>query len=126
MSDIFKQASKLKLRIPTKVGNLSVEQLWDMKISDLDELAVSLEEKHAASGRKSFVVKTTEKSRTAKLMFDVVHDVLMTKVAEHEAATLTAARKEKNQQILSLIQSKENEALASKSIEELRTMLEQE
>ena len=54
----FKQASKEKLRIQTNKGLLSVEQLWDLSLSDLDILAVSLENEYKESGKKSFDSKT--------------------------------------------------------------------
>ena len=55
MENIFKQASQLALRIETNKGSLSVEQLWTLKLSELDQLAVSLEEVLEKSAGKSFL-----------------------------------------------------------------------
>lgn len=121
--DNFKQASREKLRFSTNKGILSVEQLWDLSIPELDSLAVSLEEEHKASGRKSFVVKRSVKDKTAKLRFDVVLDILQTKVEEQDAAANAADIKAHNDKILRLIAEKKEGELAGKSVEELEKML---
>lgn len=124
--ETFKQASKEKLRFQTSKGQLSTEQLWDLSITDLDALAVSLEEEHQTSGKKSFVRKTSPKDKTAKLRFDVVLDVLTTKVDEQEAAKAKAEAKAHNNKILTLIAEKQDESLKGKSIKALEAMLKDE
>lgn len=119
----FKEASKQKLRFNTKRGLLSTEQLWELPLDELDDLAVSLEAAHNQSGKKSFLVKTSEKDKTAKLRFDIVLDVLNTKVDEHQKATEAAEVKAHNQKILTLIAEKQDESLKGKSVEELEKML---
>jgi hypothetical protein len=121
--DNFKQATKEKLRFPTNKGTLSTEQLWDLSIQDLDELAVSLEEEHAKSGKKSFVVKKSEKDKTAKLRFDVVYEVLNSKVEEAQRLTEAKEIKEHNKKILELIAEKQDESLKGKSLKQLEAML---
>jgi hypothetical protein len=92
---MYKQASKLKLRFLTTKGTMSVEQLWDLSLSDLDSLAVSLEEAYKNSKGKSFLTKKTEKDKTIKLQFDIVLDVLQTKVEDNEAAQIAENNKAK-------------------------------
>lgn len=120
----FKLASQQKLRFQTNKGLLSVEQLWDLSLEDLDALAVSLETEHKESGKKSFLVKTSAKDKTAKLRFDVVLDVLNTKVEAEQAALAERERKAKNEKIIGIIADKQDESLKGKSIEQLRAMLQ--
>jgi len=119
----FKLASQQKLRFQTNKGLLSVEQLWDLSLEDLDALAVSLETEHKESGKKSFLVKTSVKDKTAKLRFDVTLDVLNTKVEEMQAAQEAAEIKEHNKKIITLISEKQDESLKGKSIKQLEGML---
>jgi hypothetical protein len=119
----FKTASRLKLRFQTSKGLLTTEQLWDLSIGDLDTLAVSLEEEHAKSGKKSFVVKSSAKDKTSKLKFDVVLDVLNTKVEEEQAATEAKEVKEHNKKIIELIAEKQDESLKGKTVKQLEAML---
>jgi len=120
----FKLASQQKLRFQTDKGLLSTEQLWDLPIEYLDELAVSLETEHKQSGKKSFIVKTSVKDKTAKLRFDVVLDVLNTKVEEANALTEAAEVKAHNNKILTLIAEKQDDSLKGKSIKQLEAMLQ--
>lgn len=121
--DNFKQASKEKLRFNTSKGLLTVEQLWDLSITDLDTLAVSLEEEHKHSGKKSFVVKRSVKDKVAKLRFEIALEILQSKVEEQEELTNAAEIKEHNAKIMRLIQDKKEGELAGKSVEELEKML---
>lgn len=119
----FKLATQQKLRFQTNKGLLSTEQLWDLSLEELDALAVSLETEHKQSAKKSFLVKTSVKDKTAKLRFDVVIDVLGTMVAEQEAALEALEIKEHNKKIITLISEKQDESLKGKSIKQLEAML---
>lgn len=119
----YKLATQQKLRFQTSKGLLSTEQLWDLSVNDLDSLAVQLQDAYNNSKGKSFLEKKTDKDKGLKLMFDVVLDVLNTKVEESEAKKDAAETKEHNQKIISLIKEKQDGALANKSIAQLEKML---
>lgn len=119
----YKLATQQKLRFQTSKGLLSIEQLWDLSLEDLDVLAVSLEAQHKESGKKSFLIKTSVKDKTAKLRFDVVLDILNTKVEEAQAAAEALEIKEHNKKIIALISEKQDESLKGKSIKQLEAML---
>jgi hypothetical protein len=120
---MYKEATKQKLRFQTSRGSLSVEQLWDLPLSELDALAVSLQENYNNSKGKSFLETRTTKDKGLKLQFDVVLDVLQSKVEDSELARTASETKEHNQKILTLIKEKQDGALAGKSIKELEKML---
>ncbi|HNI02884.1 MAG TPA: hypothetical protein PLO94_11060 [Chitinophagales bacterium] len=122
----YKEVIRKKVRFATEKGELSVEQLWDLTIPQLDKLAVSLDEKYKNSNTKSFVEKKTTKDKDLKLQLDVVLDILETKVDEAELVKQRAERKERNQKIYKLIEEKKDKALEGKSIKELTAMLEDE
>lgn len=120
---MYKEATKLKLRIATNVGQLSVEQLWDLPMTHLDELAVGLEKEYKTSANKSFLVKKTLKNKVTKLKFDIVLDILNSKVEASEAASETRANKEHNQKIYDLIEKKKDGELEGKTVKQLEKML---
>jgi hypothetical protein len=123
-TNIYKQAAKAKLRIATSRGPLSVEQLYDLSKTELDELAVRLETEHAESGTKSFLTKSTAKSTTAKLSFDIVLDILNTKVKTDDTASKAADTKAHNQKIHAMILRKKEGELENMSVEDLEAMLQ--
>jgi len=119
----YKELSRLKSRFTTSKGSLSVEQLWDLSVTELDSLAVSLEEQYKNSKGKSFLDKKTTKDKALKLQFDVVLDILNTKVEEAEVLRTAKEDKAHNEKIYSLIKQKEDGKLAEMSIEELESQL---
>lgn len=120
---MYKQASKERLRIQTTKGLLSVEQLWDLSLEDLDALAVSLEQEYKNSKGKSFLASKTKKDKTIKLKFDVTLDILNTKVEMAEEAANAGKTKAMNEKILSIIQRKKDSQLEDMSIGELEKLL---
>lgn len=118
----FKQASKQKLRVQTNKGLLSTEQLWDLSLSDLDNLAVSLEEAYNNSKGKSFLTKKTVKDKDIKLQFDVVYEILQSKVEDNNALLEAKDRKEHNAKIDALIAEKQDEELKGLSVKQLEKM----
>ena len=119
----FKEAVKSKLRISTTVGLLSVEQLWDLPLAQLDKIAVDLEEQYKESGKKSFLVSKSKKDKDIKLAFDIVLEILEDKVEERDLATKASTVKEHNQKILSKIQEAKDKELDGLSAEELEKLL---
>jgi hypothetical protein len=119
----FKECSRRKLRFKTTSGLLSVEQLWDLHLEQLDTLAVSLEKDVNEAPKKSFLVKTSNEDTIAKLKFDIVLDILNTRIKERDEYLEQKENKEQNEKILSLISEKQDESLKGKSIEELKAML---
>ena len=119
----FKEAVKSKLRISTTVGLLSVEQLWDLPLVQLDKIAIDLEEQYKESGKKSFLVSKSKKDKNIKLAFDIVLEILEDKVEERDLAAKASTVKEHNQKILSKIQEVKDKELDGLSAEELEKLL---
>ena len=129
---MYKKAIILKLRFATLVGLLMLEQLFDLPIGNekefredeetLDKLAVRLEEEYKASGKKSYLTKKTAKDKELKLKWDIVVDILNTKLEVQEAESTAKENKEHNQKIDELIAEKKEEELKGKSIKELEKM----
>lgn len=111
-----------KLRFQTSRGMLSVEQLWDLSLADLDLLAVQLEQE-SNKKTKSFLKVKTKEDKIAKAMFDVVLDILNTKIEEQEAAEEARANKAHNEKIFALIEQKQDEQLSKLSVKQLKDRL---
>lgn len=120
---MYKEALELKLRFNTNKGVLTPEQLFDLSVEDLDQLAVGLEESYKNSKGKSFIDKQSTKDKKLKLSFDIVLDVLNTKLEKMEEAQTQAENKAHNEKIISLIADKQDEELKGKSVSQLKAML---
>lgn len=120
--DMYKKASRLKLKIQTPKGLLTVEQVWGLTLTELDNLAVELEKQFEASGGKSFIRKTSEKDALAKLRFEIVVDILNTLMEEDDTARSAQEKKAHNAKIDALIASKKEKSLENLSIDELEKL----
>ena len=126
---IFERAVRSRLRIETAVGNLSVEDVWDLPLTSarnisLDDVARQLHRQLKDAETESFVVKTSSADVRQQLAFDIVKHVIDVKLAEAEVAKTRAENREKKQKLLSLISEKQDASLSEKSVEELQAMVE--
>lgn len=124
---MYKQLIRNKVRFTTSKGVLSLEQLWDLSVKELDTLAVSLQEAYDKSNaKKSFIEKRTTKDKSLKDQLDVVLDILQDKIEEAELAKTKAATKARNQKIREIIADKKDAELASMSVSKLESLLVEE
>lgn len=131
--EIYKKASKKKLRFNTNRGVLSVEHLWDLSKEEIRQLVIKARE---AAKKSSGEVNDTElsfldapvktKATDDELRFEILKDIYLTKKSAEEKAQKRAEAKENNKKILDLIARKQDEALEKKSIAQLEKMLESE
>jgi len=121
MEELFIDASRKKYRFETRRGSLMVEDLWDLTLQDLDDVAKGLNrEIKEAQGEQSFVKPATEASSEAKAKFDIALHVIKTKLAEAEEARSAVEKRARKQKLMELIEAKKDAALSAKSLEELQ------
>ncbi len=122
---MYKQASQLKLRFPTNVGAVSVEQLWDLTQAQLSNSIKAIKKvlKKNDDDELSFLEDTKVVDVENQLRFDILKDVYLSKKKEAEELRTAAEIKAHNQKILTLIAEKKDDSLKGMSIEELEKQL---
>lgn len=122
---MYKKASIKKLRFTTTKGNLNVEQLWGLTMTELKTLIKSLHKliKKETDDDLAFLEEDKVSYSDDQLRYDIAVDVYKTKQAELQQKHEDAEKKARNQHIAEIIARKQDEALESKSIEELQAML---
>lgn len=129
--NIFESATKKKLRFPSSSGLLSTEDLWDLPLLgdkrnsvNLDDIAKNLNKKIKESEEDSFVKKPSSVNSDLKLQFDVVKHIIDVKIEEDAKRADAAAKRERNERIMEIIERKQDQELESKSLDELKSLLE--
>lgn len=122
---MFDKATRLKLRFESNKGLLSVEQVWDLSLTALNEMAKSLSRqvKAAETDEEDFIGTKSAVDSELQLRFDVVKHIIGVKLKERDDSKDAAERKANNQVILELIQRKKQQELEGKSVEELEALL---
>lgn len=124
---MYKQASKLGLRVLTGKGNLSVEQLWDLSQIDLSNAIKAVKKvlKKTDDDELSFLEDAKVVDVENQLRFDILKDVYLTKKKEAEELRTAKEVNARNKKIIEIIAEKEEGALKDKSIDELKALIQQ-
>jgi lipoate synthase len=123
MSDLFKVASKKKYRFTYK-GVVTVEDLWDLSVEELDKIYKSLKSKQKAEAEESLLATTSKEDKELNNKIEIVKIIVADKLEAREKATKSAEKRAKNQRILEIMADKADAELKAKSLDELRAMLD--
>ena len=121
---IFEFATRNKVRFPFK-GMISVEDLWDLSLTNLDSIYKTLNKQVKQSEEESLLSTKASVDTELEVQIAIVKHIVSVKLVEKEAAEKASAKKAQKQKIMSIIATKENEALQNSSIEDLRKMLDE-
>ena len=125
MSDLFKVASKKKYRFNYK-GVISVEDLWDLSVEELDSIYKKLKAQQKNNNEESLLQSVTKEDKELANKIDIIKTIVVDKLAAKERAFKAAEKKAQNQRILEILADKKDAALKEKSIEELQAMISAE
>ena len=98
MADLFKVANKRKYRFNYK-GQISVEDLWDLSVEELDKIYKSLKAKQKDASEESLLQTVSKEDKELLNKIEIIKTIVADKLAAKERA------------------------LKEKSIEELQSML---
>lgn len=129
MENLFIKASRIKLRVNTESGQLTVEDLWDLPLLherklSLNSVAVGLHTKLRSNENISFVETSKPKTESPdELAMEIVKHIIAVKQDERRSHLEALDRTAKKERIMELIAQKENESLSMQSIDDLREQL---
>lgn len=124
MTDLFKTAARRKTRFPSAKGLLTAEQLYDLKLTDLDVVARSINGELKGLTEDSFVELTPDPRRGhLKDALDLVIEVIADKQADVTAAEKRQKKAALKRTLTDALARKQDEALSSASIEDLQKQL---
>lgn len=123
---IYKKASQLGLRFKTTKGLLTVEQLWQLSLTDLSNSVKSAKKllKETDDDELSFLDEVSKVDESVQLTFDILKDVYITKKQELKDIRDRAEKKAQREKILHLIAEKRDDSLRNLSVEELEKLLD--
>lgn len=123
-TNIFEYAVRNKVRFPFK-GMISVEDLWDLSLTNLDSIYKTLNKEVKQSEEESLLTTKTSVDTELEIQIAIVKHIVSVKLEEQEIREKAAAKKAQKQKIMSIIATKEDEALQNTSVEDLKKMLDE-
>lgn len=126
---MYKIATQRKFRFPSNRGELTVEQLFDLPLSqndgfDLDTVARTINSEIKSQETESFVDEKTVGDEILRLKLEIVKDVIKTKKAEIEEREQLVAKRQQQNKLRRMIKEKEEQQLSSSTLEELQAKLD--
>ena len=121
-NNLFIMATQQKFRFPFK-GQVSVEDLWDLNVRDLDSVFKALNSQMKQASEESLLAAKSSADRILEAKIGIVKFIVSTKLAEAEAKRIRAEQREKKNRIAEILADKQDEELRGKSVEELTAML---
>lgn len=123
-TNIFEVATRNKFRFPFK-GLISVEDLWELSVDNLDSIFKSLNSEMKKTKEESLLSTKTREDEVLETKIEIVKYIVSVKLAEKEQRERAFLNKERNQKIMDIIAAKKDAELQNMSIEELEKMLVQ-
>jgi hypothetical protein len=121
--NIFEEASRRKMRFATSKGLVSVEDLWALKLPELQALAETLDKRVQASTSTNYFGVKPPEDADSKLAFELVVHVGKVKHEEDIARKSAADKEKRRKHILDIMARKTDAELEGKSLNELREEL---
>ena len=122
MEKMFEFATRTKMRFPFK-GQISAEDLWDLRVEDLDTVFKNLNKQVKQTKEESLLATKTTEDTILDTQIAIVKYIFDVKVQEANARLIEKERKEQKQKIMSILATKQEQELQNKSVEELQKML---
>ena len=127
---MFEKASKLKLRFPSKVGMLPLEDLWDLPLmsktkASLNDVAQRVSKELKQEDNENFVDEEIVNS-TDTLKLDLVKHVIKVRIEANKTRPEASAKNERKEVIRGIIAQKQNQELLDTPLEDLLKQLEED
>ena len=122
--NMFEIATRTKMRFPFK-GMISVEDLWDLSVQNLDKVFKTLNSQRKEAQEESLLQEKTSADKVLDTQIEIVKYIVNVKLEEQAERIEANKNKEKRQKIMALMAKKDDEALESMSREELQKMLDE-
>jgi hypothetical protein len=127
---MYKFAAQKKLTFPSRKGELTVSDLFDLPLKsqtefDLDTVAKAINAQLKGASEESFVEEAAAdpKKEALSVALAVVKDVIATKQEENKAARLKLERAAERRKLLDAISAKKDQALTAASLDDLEKKL---
>lgn len=120
--NVFEIASRAKLRFSYR-GNISVEDLWDLPLEDLDTIFKTLNREAKQSSEESLLDAKSDADEKLEIQIAIVKHIVGVKQREAVARLEAREKREQRKKLEAILYEKRDEEIRNKSAEEIEAML---
>ena len=122
--NMFEVVTRTKMRFPFK-GMISVEDLWDLSVQNLDKVFKALNSQRKEAQEESLLNVKSSEDEVLDTQIAIVKYIVGVKLEVQAARAKAAENREKKQKIMALMAKKDDEAMENMSKEELQKLLDE-
>ena len=120
--NIFEYAVRNKLRFSYK-GLLTVEDLWDLTLKDLDAIYKQLKGQMKVNEEESLMTSKSKADTVLEMQIEIVKYIFAEKEAAQQKAKKAAENRKQREKLMRILAEQEEKDLRGKSADELRAMI---
>jgi hypothetical protein len=120
--NLFEMAARKKFRFPFK-GMISVEDLWDLSLKNLDSVFKTLNAEAKQASEESLLSVKSDEDTILDAKIEIVKHIVAVKQAEAAEKEKAVANRAQARRIQEILADKEDADLRGKTPDELRAML---
>ena len=121
--NIFEIASRRKIRFDYK-GQLSVSDLWDLDVQELDIIFKILSVNKRQVSEESLLQTTSTENTLLNMKIDIIKHIVDYKLKLEQANVDRKAKADKKEKVLKALENLEDNSLNNMTKEELQEMLD--
>ena len=122
--ELFIKATRNKVRFPYR-GLASVEDLWDLPVTELDKIYKSLKKQEKTANEESLLEVKTDEDEELTMQIEIIKYIVGMKLEEKKQAENAKAKKEQKEKLLRMLADKQDEELKGKTAEEIQKMIDE-
>ena len=121
--NLFEIASRKRYRFNYK-GVMTVEDLWNLRVEDLDAIFKALNRQKKTADEESLLAVRSVEDQDLANKIELVKYIVSVKLAEAEQRKTAAANREQRDKILAIMAKKQDAKLENMDLAELEAELE--
>jgi hypothetical protein len=121
---MFEKASRLKLRFDYK-GLCSVEDLWDLPVSALDQIFKKLNMQFKSEKEESLLGVKSKQAEMIEIGISIIRHIVEVKIKEASEKEKAAENSEKKKRLIDILDKKQNASIEGKSEDEIKKMIDE-
>ena len=122
--NLFEIATRNRYRFNYK-GVMSVEDLWSLRVEDLDAIFKMLNRQKKTADEDSLLATKSAEDQDLANKIDIVRYIVSVKLAEAAERVSAAEKKAQRDKIMEIVAKKKDKALEDMGIEDLMKKLEE-
>jgi uncharacterized protein YwqG len=120
--NLFEMATRKKFRFPFK-GTISVEDLWDLNVQNLDTVFKALNAEAKQASEESLLAVKSDEDTILDVKIEIVKHIVKVKQDEANEKAKAVVNRAQARRIQEILADKEDADLRDKTPDELRAML---